>query len=118
MREQSWGRRGELCLMSCYILWRLLIYCSYSVLVRISSDITKPRKGRESEGVFSIVSELNNMASPAVENGRYGYAQCVEVYGSTNSGGCLDSLSSKRISRACSIKSPVNQMPWKQSLFV
>lgn len=39
--------------------------------MRVSSEITKPKQGREFEGIYNISLELTNMASPAIENGRY-----------------------------------------------
>ena len=42
-----------------------------SVIVRISADLTMPRAERESDGIFTISLELNDMAYPGYEAGRY-----------------------------------------------
>ncbi|PGG99917.1 hypothetical protein AJ80_09272 [Polytolypa hystricis UAMH7299] len=41
-----------------------------SVIVRISAEVTIPRPQRESDGIFTVSVELNDMASPAFETGR------------------------------------------------
>lgn len=42
------------------------------MIVRISAEITTPRPERESDGIFTISLELNDMAFPGFETGRYG----------------------------------------------
>ena len=44
---------------------------SYSIVVRISAEVTKPRDERPFDGLFNINMELTAMGSPAWENGRY-----------------------------------------------
>ncbi|KAB8231811.1 exosome non-catalytic core subunit RRP45 [Aspergillus alliaceus] len=43
-----------------------------SLVVRISSEVTKPHDDRPFDGVFTIAMELTAMGSPAWENGRQG----------------------------------------------
>ncbi|KAB8079056.1 ribosomal protein S5 domain 2-type protein [Aspergillus leporis] len=43
-----------------------------SLVVRISSEVTKPHDDRPFDGVFAITLELTAMGSPAWENGRQG----------------------------------------------
>jgi exosome complex component RRP45 len=43
----------------------------YSIIVRISAEVTKPREDRPFDGLFNINLELTAMGSPAWENGRY-----------------------------------------------
>ncbi|EEH22346.1 hypothetical protein PABG_04557 [Paracoccidioides brasiliensis Pb03] len=40
-----------------------------SVVVRISAEVTKPHPERENDGIFTVVVELNDMASPAFKTG-------------------------------------------------
>lgn len=40
------------------------------VIARISAEITKPRAERESDGVFAVGVEFNDMAIPGFETGR------------------------------------------------
>lgn len=42
-----------------------------SLIVRISSEVTKPRDDRPFDGLFTIAMELTAMGSPAWDNGRY-----------------------------------------------
>ena len=41
------------------------------VLARISAEVTQPFPDRRFDGIFTIVTELSPMASPAFETGRY-----------------------------------------------
>ncbi|KAB8204565.1 RRP45 subunit of eukaryotic exosome [Aspergillus parasiticus SU-1] len=43
-----------------------------SLIVRISSEVTKPHDDRPFDGIFTIALELTAMGSPAWENGRQG----------------------------------------------
>lgn len=43
----------------------------FSIVVRISAEVTKPRDERPFDGLFNINLELTAMGSPAWENGRY-----------------------------------------------
>ncbi|KAL4891978.1 ribosomal protein S5 domain 2-type protein [Aspergillus ambiguus] len=43
-----------------------------SLIVRISSEVTKPRDDRPFDGIFTIALELTAMGSPAWDNGRQG----------------------------------------------
>ncbi|KKK21658.1 putative exosome complex endonuclease 2 [Aspergillus ochraceoroseus] len=43
-----------------------------SLVVRISSEVTKPHDDRPFDGIFTIAMELTAMGSPAWENGRQG----------------------------------------------
>ncbi|RMJ22784.1 hypothetical protein PHISP_06341 [Aspergillus sp. HF37] len=43
-----------------------------SLIVRISSEVTKPRDDRPFDGLFTIAMELTAMGSPAWDNGRQG----------------------------------------------
>ena len=43
----------------------------FRVHVQISAEVTKPLEERKFEGVFTIVTELSPIASPAFEVGRY-----------------------------------------------
>lgn len=45
----------------------------YSLIVRISSEVTKPRDDRPFDGPFTIAMELTSMGSPAWSDGRYVY---------------------------------------------
>lgn len=70
-QRRSWATRCELSPVLGRIAMSGFSNCFSSVLVRVSSEITKPRQGREFEGIYNISLELTNMASPAIENGRY-----------------------------------------------
>ncbi|KAI5287898.1 hypothetical protein KEM54_005637 [Ascosphaera aggregata] len=41
-----------------------------SVIVRVSAEVAKPRAERESDGLFTVAVELNDMAIPGFETGR------------------------------------------------
>jgi exosome complex RNA-binding protein Rrp42 (RNase PH superfamily) len=41
------------------------------VNTRISAEVTKPFEDRKFDGIFTITTELNPLASPAFEIGRY-----------------------------------------------
>ncbi|KAI1917293.1 3'-5'-exoribonuclease [Ophidiomyces ophidiicola] len=41
-----------------------------SVIVRISAEVTAPRPDRDSDGIFTVAIELNDMAVPGFETGR------------------------------------------------
>ncbi|EYE91677.1 exosome non-catalytic core subunit RRP45 [Aspergillus ruber CBS 135680] len=43
-----------------------------TLIIRISSEVTKPRDDRPFDGVFTIALELSAMGSPAWDNGRQG----------------------------------------------
>lgn len=43
-----------------------------SLIVRISSEVSKPRDDRPFDGVLTLAFELSAMGSPAWDNGRYG----------------------------------------------
>jgi exosome complex component RRP45 len=43
-----------------------------TLIIRISSEVTKPRDDRPFDGVFTIALELTAMGSPAWDNGRQG----------------------------------------------
>jgi hypothetical protein len=48
----------------------------FSLIVRISAEVTKPREERPLDGLFNINMELTSMGSPAWENGRYDHSAC------------------------------------------
>jgi exosome complex RNA-binding protein Rrp42 (RNase PH superfamily) len=50
------------------------------IIVRISSEVTKPRDDRPFDGLFNINLELSAMGSPAWENGRYVLAQSARIF--------------------------------------
>jgi exosome complex RNA-binding protein Rrp42 (RNase PH superfamily) len=49
------------------------------IIVRISSEVTKPRDDRPFDGLFNINLELSAMGSPAWENGRYTLSQSARI---------------------------------------
>jgi exosome complex RNA-binding protein Rrp42 (RNase PH superfamily) len=49
------------------------------IIVRISSEVTKPRDDRPFDGLFNINLELSAMGSPAWENGRYALRQSAHI---------------------------------------
>jgi exosome complex component RRP45 len=63
--------------------WLWLISTSpASVIVRISAEVTLPRPERDSDGIFTVSVELNDMAIPAFDTGRYALLQvhfCISV---------------------------------------
>lgn len=61
------GRRGLLRTSSCY---RNLLIAPYRVHVQISAEVAKPQEDRKFEGIFTIVTEISPIASPAYEVGR------------------------------------------------
>jgi exosome complex RNA-binding protein Rrp42 (RNase PH superfamily) len=50
--------------------FRLTMPCGKRVHVQVSAEVTKPLEERKFEGVFTIVTELSPIASPAYEVGR------------------------------------------------
>lgn len=47
-----------------------MVLISCSVIVRISAEVTAPRPERDSDGIFTVSIELNDMALPGFETGR------------------------------------------------
>jgi exosome complex component RRP45 len=52
-----------------------MLIATSRIIVRISSEVTKPRDDRPFDGLFNINLELSAMGSPAWENGRYALGQ-------------------------------------------